>query len=132
MAEITMTELRDTVYMLMYNNVCKNVYMDFLPSSTSNLQSEMVMLDFKSAISDFNAYKNGVIRVWICVKDSDRGAIMNRMENSFNNAISEYRASRNSGKIELSKRHVYMEHIAGNSLRCMIIELRVKLKENNI
>ena len=131
MSKVTMTELRDTLYLLIYNNITQNVHLDELPKATKKID-KMVMLDFSSTINDLKAFQNGIVRVWLCVKDSDFGKSLGEMENDFDTMLANYRASNKGKRIELDRRSTFVDTLPSNSLRCMIIELRVKLKENNI
>lgn len=131
MAKVTTTELRDTLYMLIYNNVSKNVYLDFLPSSTGTL-TELVMIDFGSSIYDLLAYQYGTIRVWLCTKDTDKGAVMSRLESNLLSAITKHNNTTLSRRIGLGTRGTWYDRIKDNSLRCCIKEIRVTLKDNNL
>ena len=131
MSKVTMTEIRDTLYLLIYNNITQNVHLDELPKATKKID-KMVMLDFSSTINDLKAFQNGIVRVWLCVKDSDFGKSLGEMENDFDTMLANYRASNKGKRIELDRRSTFVDTLPSNSLRCMIIELRVKLKENNI
>lgn len=131
MANVTTTELRDVMYMLIKNSVCPNVYLDELPSS-KGLNSELVMLDFGSSLVDLKAYQTGTIRVWLCTKDSDKGALMGGLESRLLSAISTHNSSAIGKRIGLGTRATWYSRIKENSLRVCIKEIRITLKENNI
>ena len=128
MAEINLTHIRDEMYLLIYGAVSNNVYLDFLPTTQSEFEEDMVLLDFESAINDLGAYAYGTVRVWLYVKDSDRGADMAELERKYNKAIADYQLTDKPAKLEIKPRLVGAGHDKDRKLKYFMKELKIKIK----
>lgn len=127
---INITDIRDFVYSFIRDNVSRNIHMDVFPKSISSKEKKegLVVLDFSNSISDLNAFGYGIIHVYLCSHNSDRGNVIGSMESSFNNALKAYLSNPSASLIELSPRNTYFEESAANSLKCCIKEIRLKIK----
>lgn len=107
---------------LLDNKVSDNTFFSNLPDVKTEW-TDMVVVDCSAALSDMNAYMNGIVNVFLYVKPLSTGAKnvtkLSEMEKKLNECID----SSNDEHYKISRRACYTDYDDTRDLYCNIIQI---------
>lgn len=108
---------------LLDNKVSDNTFFADLPMTIKAEWKNMVVVDCASAISDMNAYANGIVNIFLYAKPMSQGekdvAELSSMEQKLNECI----ASNTDAHYKISRRGTYTDYDDVRNLHCNIIQI---------
>lgn len=110
---------------LLDNVVSNNTYAGTLPDTIKADWTDMCLIDCNGAISDFDAYGQGVVFIWLYAKPRGDGtkntAIMSQLERKLNEVIK----NASNSTYQINRRNTYSDYDTDRKWHCNIVELNI-------